>query len=305
MNSTENKNVCKFGSNKNTRKNDNNQKKKEAAQLISSFKDDTIVCFTDGSCDPNPGPCGAATVVCFPSMRNDTNNSNNIARTLKGRAKLLSLAQVNDTRVGEWRIEKRSLGQGTNNIGELTAIEMAIDIIFKVLIEQSEQRERKAKTIKQETRPRNKTELAIKDDVDDSHDDNDGKSNSDCNNDLNSNDKNNIIDPDIDLKIDDQIDWSKCPIEILTDSNYAVGCLTLNWNPKVNKELIFNIKAKLEMLRNAVNCERGPSELDVKCNRSVNIRWVKAHAGIAGNEYCDRLAAQAIRESINNNREEV
>jgi ribonuclease HI len=56
-----------------------------------------IRCFTDGACTGNPGPCGAGLVVKFP-----------------------------DGRV----IEKhRALGVGTNNIGELSAIGMALEAL--------------------------------------------------------------------------------------------------------------------------------------------------------------------------------
>merc|ERR1712154_737292 len=57
-----------------------------------------VICFTDGSCEGNPGPCGAGATVRF----------------------------------GETNVVKesfRGLGQGTNNIGELYGIHLALDII--------------------------------------------------------------------------------------------------------------------------------------------------------------------------------
>ncbi|GDX83065.1 hypothetical protein LBMAG42_48760 [Deltaproteobacteria bacterium] len=63
------------------------------AQLAASAH--AIQCFTDGACVGNPGPAGSGLVVKFPDGT---------------------------------RIERhRALGLATNNIGELTAIEMALD----------------------------------------------------------------------------------------------------------------------------------------------------------------------------------
>ncbi len=68
-----------------------------AAELVASFPDDAVVAFTDGACHGNPGPAGAGAVVRLPEGR---------------------------------RIEvHRALGRGTNNIGELTAILMAFEVL--------------------------------------------------------------------------------------------------------------------------------------------------------------------------------
>lgn len=63
------------------------------AQLAATAH--AIQCFTDGACVGNPGPAGSGLVVKFPD----------------------------GTRVERYR----ALGLATNNIGELTAIEMALD----------------------------------------------------------------------------------------------------------------------------------------------------------------------------------
>jgi len=68
-----------------------------ADQLLASFPPDAVVCFTDGACKGNPGPAGAGAVVRLPD----------------GRVLERSLA----------------LGQGTNNVGELAAIGLAMDVL--------------------------------------------------------------------------------------------------------------------------------------------------------------------------------
>lgn len=65
--------------------------------VLADVSADAAVCFTDGACKGNPGPCGAGVVVRLPDGR---------------------------------QLEAyRALGQGTNNVGELTAVEMALDLL--------------------------------------------------------------------------------------------------------------------------------------------------------------------------------
>ncbi|NOY25971.1 MAG: reverse transcriptase-like protein [Oligoflexia bacterium] len=71
-----------------------------AAELVASLPKDAALCFTDGACKGNPGPAGAGCVVKLPG--------------------------------GEHHEGHRALGTGTNNIGELTAIGMALDILDQV-----------------------------------------------------------------------------------------------------------------------------------------------------------------------------
>lgn len=68
-----------------------------AKNLITGLPDDVVVVFTDGGCRGNPGPAGSGAVVQLPGGR-----------------------------VGERCV---SLGQGTNNIAELTAIDAALDLL--------------------------------------------------------------------------------------------------------------------------------------------------------------------------------
>ncbi len=66
-------------------------------RLASIDASETVIVFTDGGCSGNPGPAGSGVYAEFPD----------------GRA-----------------VEAcRSLGRGTNNIAELTAIDMAMDLL--------------------------------------------------------------------------------------------------------------------------------------------------------------------------------
>ncbi len=66
-----------------------------AGDLVASFAPDAILCFTDGACQGNPGPCGAGAVVKLPDGRH-------LERS-------------------------KALGIGTNNVGELSAVGLALD----------------------------------------------------------------------------------------------------------------------------------------------------------------------------------
>jgi len=70
--------------------------KTSALDYIRALPADTVKAFTDGACKGNPGPCGAGAVAVLPD-----------GRTLEA---------------------SKALGQGTNNIGELTAIGLALDL---------------------------------------------------------------------------------------------------------------------------------------------------------------------------------
>lgn len=67
-----------------------------ARSLIASLPDDAVVAFTDGACTGNPGPAGAGAHVRLPG--------------------------------GEVTERAVALGQATNNVGELTAIGVALDL---------------------------------------------------------------------------------------------------------------------------------------------------------------------------------
>ncbi len=69
----------------------------DARQRLSSLPEGTVVAFTDGGCKGNPGPAGSGAVVVLP-----------------------------DGRRGESCL---SLGIATNNVGELSAIGLALDLL--------------------------------------------------------------------------------------------------------------------------------------------------------------------------------
>jgi ribonuclease HI len=73
-----------------------------AQELLASLPASSIVCYTDGACSGNPGPCGAGAVVVFP-------------QGLDGKS--------------ERREDCVSFVRGTNNIGELWAIGMSLQMI--------------------------------------------------------------------------------------------------------------------------------------------------------------------------------
>lgn len=71
--------------------------RQDAKQKIASLSEQTAIAFTDGGCRGNPGPAGSGVRLELPDGR---------------------VAEV-----------ARSLGRGTNNIAELTAIEIALDLL--------------------------------------------------------------------------------------------------------------------------------------------------------------------------------
>ena len=80
--------------------------KQAAKSLVDSLKGQQVICYTDGACRGNPGPAGSGAVVALPSGR---------------------LAEA-----------CRSLGQATNNIAELTAIILALDLLDEAGVGHSE-----------------------------------------------------------------------------------------------------------------------------------------------------------------------
>ena len=164
-----------FGSAKNRTAQQAVMARESVEKLLKSFASNAVICFTDGSCQGNPGPAGVGVFMEVPG--------------------------------GEQHTESIFLGQGTNNVAELTAIETALKMV----------------------------------------------------------EAHNI--PDV------------TPVEIMTDSKYSHGILTLNWKAKVNQELVQRIKQRIQ--------NRG----------KVRIHWVAGHAGIPQNERADELANQAIESA--------
>lgn len=74
------------------------------------------------------------------------------------------------------------------------------------------------------------------------------------------------------LKIKDR---TGVTVRIHTDSAYAIGCLTQNWNVKANKELVGEVRRLVR-----------------ECGRFEMVK-VTGHAGVAANERADELAVRA------------
>jgi ribonuclease HI len=130
-----------------------------------------VAVFSDGSCKPNPGLGGVGCVIV-----------------------------INDV---EFKSNKIFIGNATNQIAELKAVDLALDTLLE----------------------------------------------------------NNLQDEEI---------------ELMTDSQYAVGMFMKNWKAKANQQLISEIKTKLNLFPKLI------------------ISWVKGHDGNKWNERADVLANQAI-----------
>jgi len=72
----------------------------------------------------------------------------------------------------------------------------------------------------------------------------------------------------------------KTPVDLHTDSSYAIGVLTKPWKPKANLELIAKVKAMLALFSD------------------VRVIKVAGHAGVRGNEVVDELARQAAATGL-------
>jgi ribonuclease HI len=65
---------------------------------------------------------------------------------------------------------------------------------------------------------------------------------------------------------------------IISDSKYAVNCISGKWKAKVNLDLINEAKGLLK-------------------NRDI-LRWVKGHSGIEGNEIADALCNEEMKSAF-------
>ena len=86
-----------LGSSKTRTEAQKQQARSRTKNLLEEFSADTVVCFTDGACRGNPGPSGAGVVMKLPT--------------------------------GEVHTKGVFLGQGTNNTAELSALEIALDMM--------------------------------------------------------------------------------------------------------------------------------------------------------------------------------
>jgi ribonuclease HI len=84
--------------------------------------------------------------------------------------------------------------------------------------------------------------------------------------------------------------WFKKPAKILlyTDSRYVVDGITKGWAKRWRANNWMRTKSEA-----ALNVDLWKQLLE-ECERhQVEFRWVKGHAGITGNERCDRLSVEA------------
>ena len=72
-------------------------------------------------------------------------------------------------------------------------------------------------------------------------------------------------------------------IHIFSDSQSAVGQLTLGWEAKSHKNTTKEVKSEISKLHD--------------CNVEVELSWSPGHANIKGNEYADQLAKEAAQEA--------
>jgi ribonuclease HI len=87
---------------------------------------------------------------------------------------------------------------------------------------------------------------------------------------------NNIAELTAILRALESVGGSAEPVQVYTDSQYAIGVLTKGWKPKVNQELIANTKLRMREFK------------------KLSLIYVKGHAGIPLNERADELARQAV-----------
>jgi ribonuclease HI len=87
---------------------------------------------------------------------------------------------------------------------------------------------------------------------------------------------NNIAELTAILRVAEVLEPTTEPLVVHTDSQYAIGVLTKGWKPKVNIELIADIKQKLKPFR------------------GLSLVYVRGHAGVPLNERADQLAREAV-----------
>lgn len=71
----------------------------------------------------------------------------------------------------------------------------------------------------------------------------------------------------------------KLPVRVLTDSQYVLGLLTLNWKAQKNQEIVAALKALMREFSD------------------IRLIKVKGHQGNPGNEKADQLAVAAIKNA--------
>jgi ribonuclease HI len=166
------------------------KKKKKNATPTEALPTGSIMCFTDGSCQKNPGPCGSAAAIFIKEEKSHKVHP---------------------------KMEKKSFhGHGTNQIAELGGFKLGFELIADYLA--------------QKKNPQT------------------------------------------------------AEIYMFSDSRYAIGLLTQNWQAKANVDLVQEVRLLLETLKsNYPNC-------------NLIIEWVPGHSGIPENEYVDRLSKSTVKK---------
>ncbi len=88
---------------------------------------------------------------------------------------------------------------------------------------------------------------------------------------------NNIAELTAILRAIELVDNTQSLLKIHTDSQYSIGVLVKNWKVKANKELISELKKRIQE------------------HRAVRLIYVQGHAGIKWNERTDELARMAVQ----------
>jgi hypothetical protein len=86
---------------------------RDAKTKLLQLDNHSIVCFADGGCIGNPGPCGSGVVVCLPHEPTTTIGNIN---EYDGRMNRLKACHVDDQSVGEWRQLSQPLLQYGNEV---------------------------------------------------------------------------------------------------------------------------------------------------------------------------------------------
>jgi len=119
--------------------------KREALVFLRALPaEQTVIAYTDGGCDPNPGPAGAGALVDFPMHVRMLPTPQSAFTKPDSRTSLSSESVVECARgereCGESKREpnvcsvrrrerSEALGYGTNNIGELMGVRLACQMI--------------------------------------------------------------------------------------------------------------------------------------------------------------------------------
>lgn len=90
---------------------------------------------------------------------------------------------------------------------------------------------------------------------------------------------NNVAELTAILRAVEEVADPATPVDVMTDSGYAVGLLTQGWKPKANRELVERLRGALQPFRD------------------LRLVKVAGHAGVADNERADWLANRAIEEA--------